>query len=378
MSPAHDRPQNWTGSIDTHRIQAERILGAGAKGTVYAATVLYQDGRKGEYALKVNNTPGDDGIFGEDAVRMGGKQIPGAVVPHGPYSVQIAGESEPSMGVIMPRVDGVNVAGKVGAEGPLSKRETVSMMAQVARTLNKAHDEGLVHMDVKPSNILYETKSKRFLTADWGEVHPKQAKLQEDIGTYGYQAPEQWQGAKADPKMDVYALALTSAEAHTGSAHRRLKGWMGPLAVKEFIVAGKEGHPNVDDPHLNAVLKRMTMVKPDERGSMLDTMTDLAAYKEARNVYDAEDMEAVTKNLISRASDPKKRQPILDAAAAAGLLRDAPGEHPRRKALEAISSMAPDISALDQEAIAQQQRQRAQEAARVQEQPTPRTNMPRR
>ncbi|HVH21022.1 MAG TPA: protein kinase, partial [Pseudonocardia sp.] len=112
--------------------------------------------------------------------------------------------------------------------GPLPAPRAVEMISQVASALDAAHADGLVHRDVKPSNVLYEGDPRHrwpdddqadfVYLVDFGIARS----LAEDssltatghaVGTLGYMAPERFSGEPADARADVYALACTLYEA---------------------------------------------------------------------------------------------------------------------------------------------------------------------
>jgi serine/threonine protein kinase len=104
--------------------------------------------------------------------------------------------------------------------GAMPLAEALEIAAQVADALDYAHNQGIVHRDVKPSNILL-TRQGRPLLADFGLVKPIQGDLNltepgNIMGTPAYMSPEQAIGAAVDGRADVYALGVTLFELLTG------------------------------------------------------------------------------------------------------------------------------------------------------------------
>src|SRR3977135_2286751 len=100
--------------------------------------------------------------------------------------------------------------------------ETAELLRQIGSALAFAHDRGIVHRDVKPSNILLERATGRWLLTDFGVAHVASAaesdgditRPGETIGTPAYMAPEQAAGsADVDGRADLYSLAATVVEA---------------------------------------------------------------------------------------------------------------------------------------------------------------------
>jgi serine/threonine protein kinase len=107
--------------------------------------------------------------------------------------------------------------------GPYPYPEAAAILAPIARALEVAHQAGLVHRDVKPSNILMTQTGQPMLT-DFGvaKILENDATLDNQtgvgigIGTPEYMAPEQWEGKEIDRRADVYALGVVFYELITG------------------------------------------------------------------------------------------------------------------------------------------------------------------
>ncbi|MBO0827335.1 MAG: serine/threonine protein kinase [Streptosporangiales bacterium] len=120
--------------------------------------------------------------------------------------------------LVMQLVDGPTLAQQV-ATGPLSAGRTARIGMELARTLAYVHARGIVHRDVKPSNVLLDPTGRVLLT-DFGVSRlvdaARMTATGQAIGTAAYLAPEQVRGATAGPAADVYALGLVLLECLTG------------------------------------------------------------------------------------------------------------------------------------------------------------------
>ncbi len=95
---------------------------------------------------------------------------------------------------------------------------TVEQVAELADGLEEAHRQGIIHRDVKPSNILVD-RDGRHVLVDFGLVHDVEAQTitrsGEMVGTLHYMSPEQVSRRRVDPRSDVYSLGVTLYEALT-------------------------------------------------------------------------------------------------------------------------------------------------------------------
>jgi hypothetical protein len=113
--------------------------------------------------------------------------------------------------------------GELLAAGKLTDREVAEVGIDVAAALAHAHSRGVVHRDVKPSNIVVELDPAgvRAKLLDFGIAglagEPRLTATGEVVGTLAYMAPEQADGSEAGPEADVYSLALTLYECWSGA-----------------------------------------------------------------------------------------------------------------------------------------------------------------
>jgi serine/threonine protein kinase, bacterial len=129
------------------------------------------------------------------------------------------GEIDGRLYVDMRLVEGRDLHG-VLADGPLAPARAVRVIEQVAKALHAAHKIGLVHRDVKPSNILLDEDDFAYLI-DFGIARAaSDAPLTSSggvIGSWHYMSPERMQAGQVDARADIYALACVLYECLTGS-----------------------------------------------------------------------------------------------------------------------------------------------------------------
>ena len=197
------------------RYTLERELGRGGMAMVYLA-----HGRDGaEVALKVLN-PDLGSTIGGDRFR---REIRVATRLQHPniLSVLDSGVTSTSgldlLWFTMPYVQGVNVWERFQQTGAFAPEEVVRIGRAVADALAYAHEQGVVHRDIKPDNILLE--GERVLVADFGvaravsDVHEKLTATGMVVGTPTYMSPEQASGEpEIDGRSDIFALACVLYE----------------------------------------------------------------------------------------------------------------------------------------------------------------------
>jgi DNA-binding beta-propeller fold protein YncE len=128
-----------------------------------------------------------------------------------------AGEADGRLFIAMRYVEGSDLK-ELLRDGPLSAARAVAVCAQVASALDFAHARGLVHRDVKPSNVLLDTSGHVYL-ADFGltkRLAEPRAVEPGLFGTIDYVAPEQIRGDEVDARADVYSLGCLLSECLTG------------------------------------------------------------------------------------------------------------------------------------------------------------------
>ncbi len=155
------------------------------------------------------------------------------------------------------------------AQGPIALREVSRWIEQIGSALDYAHQRGVIHRDVKPSNILLDAQSNAFL-ADFGIAKWHEASLHLTgsgvIGTPQYMSPEQGQGLKLDGRSDEYSLAVIAYEMIVGRPPFEAET---PLAIVLKHVTEPLTPPNAINPRVpqpvSDVISKALNKDPDER-----------------------------------------------------------------------------------------------------------------
>jgi DNA-binding beta-propeller fold protein YncE len=195
--------------------RVERVIGRGGMGVVYLAQQLVLD-RLVALKLLAPELASDE-VFRERFLR---ESRLAASLDH-PNIVPVfdAGEVEGRLYIAMRYVEGRDLGRLLAEEGPLAPERAIALLAPVADALDAAHAKGLVHRDVKPSNILLDQAERPYL-ADFGLTKESSERgLVEQshfAASLGYVAPEQIEGRPVDGGADQYALACVLFVCLTG------------------------------------------------------------------------------------------------------------------------------------------------------------------
>jgi serine/threonine-protein kinase len=260
-------------SIGPYRL--EEPLGEGAAGLVFGA----RDEQGGRVALKLlrPELAADTVMVArfEREARVAGELGTAHVVP-----ILELGRSNGLTYLVMPYYLGGSLATRLRSLGPLELGETVELAAQLARGLDALHGRGILHRDVKPSNVLLDGEGTAAL-ADFGLARGADStRLTAEgqlLGTPYYLAPELIEGREATRLSDVYALGcvlyeclvgqppFAGAAAQVGFAHlsepppdpRRLRPEL-PEGAAHALLAALEKEPEAR-PTTGTALARMLM-----------------------------------------------------------------------------------------------------------------------
>ena len=130
------------------------------------------------------------------------------------------GEDAGNAYLVLPFYEGGSLAARLRSSGPLTLEETAELAAQLGRGLDALHANGILHRDVKPSNVLLERDGTAALS-DFGLARTAEStRLTEEgqvVGTPHYLAPELIEGRDATRASDVYALGCVLFECLVGA-----------------------------------------------------------------------------------------------------------------------------------------------------------------
>jgi len=221
------------------RYAVERTLGQGGMATVWLARDL-RYGR--QVALKVLDALPSDRLGAERFLR----EIALAARLQHPHIVSVydSGETAGRLWFTMPYIEGESVRDRLKREGPLPPTDAIRIAREAARALQYAHEQGVIHRDMKPENILL-THDGSSMVADFGIARPQSPEARAQhltttglvVGTPLYMSPEQAGGSDTvDARSDVYSLGCTLYEMLTGEPPFRADS-VHAVIVKHLTVA---------------------------------------------------------------------------------------------------------------------------------------------
>lgn len=263
---AQDTPQEITNHVG--RYQIREVLGQGAMATVYKA---YDPSIDRTLAIKIlhpNLCVNEEyrGRFLREAKAAGMLSHPNIVTI---FDVGVA-DGRPY--IAMELLDGTPLNDLMAASGKLPISDAVDIGIQLARALDYAHSKGIVHRDVKPSNIIQLKGSNIIKVTDFGICHidspedTQQTVMGQVLGTPQYMPPEQALGQKVDARSDLFSVGVVLYLLLTGE--RPFNGET--LAAVIYKITNEEPKP-IDQlrsdipPALRRIVDRCLKKQPEKR-----------------------------------------------------------------------------------------------------------------
>ena len=264
-----------------HRIEAE--IGRGGMAIVYRARHLALDRVR---ALKLLAPElADDPTFVERFRRE--SRLAAAIEHPNVVTVHHAGRERGLLYLALRFVDGFDLA-RLLEDGPLRPERAVALLGGLAAGLDAVHAAGLVHRDVKPANALIEAGAggpesiylsdfgiSRLADEAGGRSGERLTETGAVLGTADYIAPEQVDGAEADPRADIYAFACVAFHALGGRPP-----FERPTSIATLAAHGTAPRPRLGaelgdlGESLDRALVRGMAIEPAERPA---TASELAA-----------------------------------------------------------------------------------------------------
>ncbi len=215
--------------VGGYRVFRDQFLGAGAGAKVYRAEHLRLRRPAAMKIIRSVDSPMESGRA--EILRRALAEPEVLARLHHPHILPVfdAGEENGYTWIATALCEGGNLASRIRREGPLPPKIVAEIMAAVAEALDAAAQNGVVHRDVKPENILFDSAGRVYVgdfglariqplpgqAAGYSDLHPATAPGTA-VGTPQYLAPERANGERGDLRSDEYSLGATAYEMATG------------------------------------------------------------------------------------------------------------------------------------------------------------------
>src|SRR3954468_18646647 len=267
------------GDVLSDRYELEELVGTGGMSSVFRAHDRLLDRKVALKVLHQQYAADEDYVerFRHEARSVASLSHPNIV------TVIDRGEHEGRQFIVFEYIPGENLKRLIERRGPAPVETALELAMQIARGLSFAHQQGLVHRDVKPQNVLLNGDGQAKVT-DFGiarslDVQHGMTQTGTVLGTSDYIAPEQAQGQRVDEHTDVYSLGVVLYELLTAEV---------PFPGENFVAVAmrhiNEPPPPIRDkrpdvsPRREAAVQRAMAKQPEDR---FQTMAEFCRELEA-------------------------------------------------------------------------------------------------
>ena len=237
------------------RYQVQELIGIGGMANVYKAADLVENRYVAVKALR------EEYIGNEEFMRRFRNESKAVALLSHPNIVRVydVSLSDRQPCIVMEYINGITLKDYIQQQGRIRWKEAVHFTVQTLRALQHAHDNGIVHRDIKPQNIMLLNDGTIKIT-DFGIARFARATshtiTDKAIGSVHYISPEQAQGAETDAKTDLYSVGVILYEMLTGKVPFEAES---PVAVAIKQIESTVTPPSSLNPDIPLGLEDITL-----------------------------------------------------------------------------------------------------------------------
>lgn len=277
--------ENYLGKRLDGRYEIIEVLGVGGMAVVYKA---YDNIDQRIVAVKILK---DEYISNEDFRRRFKNESKAIAVLSHPNIVKVYDVSYGDLlqYIVMEYVDGITLKKYIEQQGIVDAKEAVYFVTQILRALQHAHDNGIVHRDVKPQNIMLISDGTIKVT-DFGIARMSRSETKtmsgEAIGSVHYISPEQVKGSITDARSDIYSVGVVLYEMLTGKLpfDSNNTAQLILMQIQKPPVMPSKINPNIPVGLEQIIIRAMQKNPNDRYQTASEMLADIEQYKMNPNV----------------------------------------------------------------------------------------------
>ncbi len=288
------------GTLLLNRYELLESIGEGGMGTVYKAKCHLLNRFVAVKILKAELSNDEEFVsrFKREATSIAKLSHPNIV------NVHDVGEENHINFIVMEYINGITLKQVIKENGRLSSEKTLDIVLQIAKALECAHINNIIHRDIKPDNIMIkEDNTVKVMDFGIAKVIGSRTVTNSSkvMGSVHYFSPEQAKGKLVDCRTDIYSLGIVMYEMVTGQVPYNAESsiTIAMMHIQEPVTAPKEIITDIPE-NINQVILKAMRKEPIKRYQTAKEMADIiSAIKEDSNykvkIYNEFELDDVTK-----------------------------------------------------------------------------------